>query len=84
MIEKYLTEAVDVKEKKAAQNIKHLTGPIRKIEKISKITFILNKGIDEDEIENFSKIDNIMDILKRTYPTSIIKHDYDKFIVEEL
>ena len=84
MIEEYLIESIDMREKKAAQNIKHLSGPIRKIEKISKITFTLSKGIDEEEMENFDKIDRIIAILEKTYPGSIVKHDYDKFIVEEL
>ena len=57
---------------------------VKNVNKISKITFFLPRGIDEDEFENFDTIDGIMADLKKIYPGSIVTHDYDKFTVEEL
>jgi hypothetical protein len=58
--------------------------PVKKVEEKRKITFTLAKGIDEQEFENFDKIDNIIAFLEKTFKGSIVKHDYDKFTVEEL
>ena len=47
--EKYLTEATGPQERKATQQLKKFGEIVKKIEKVSKVTFTLSNGIDEKD-----------------------------------
>lgn len=57
---------------------------IKKTDIKKTIIFHLNEGINEMDFNNFRLIDNIISMLEKKYKGSIIKHDYNKFIVTEL
>lgn len=57
---------------------------IAKIDEKRKITFKLSEGIDENATANFDLIDDIISFLEKSFKGSIVKHDYDRFTVEEL
>lgn len=77
----YLNESL---EKNTINAFKKLNIPIKKVELKRKIVFTLKNGIDEQDWNNFNLIDDIDRMLKKLYPKAIIKHDYNRFIVEEL
>jgi hypothetical protein len=86
MYEKYLVEGKTTgleatMEKMIAKTAKI---PVKKVTKKLKVVFQLKQGLDEQEFDNFGKIDKIIETLEKMYPNAIIKHDWDKFIVEEL
>lgn len=56
----------------------------KEVTRKSTITFKMKKDIDENNFDNFAKIDGILAFLKKRYKGSIVTHDFDKFIVEEL
>lgn len=77
---------VDPADKSAAKAIEK-TFPDVKFKDISRkavITFKMKNFIDENDFDNFAKIDGILDFLKKKYKGAIVSHDFDKFIVEEL
>lgn len=57
---------------------------VKKVEIKKETTYHLKNGIDEQDWNNFNLIDDIIKMLEKIYPKAIIKHDYDRFIVEEL
>lgn len=82
-VEKYITEATS--ENAVAKMIqKQFDVKVKKVEVKRKIIFALGKHLDENDFEDMDKIDGIHKILKKSFKGSITKHDYDKFIVEEL
>jgi hypothetical protein len=84
-IEQYITEGRPTGlEKTVAARLKKAGVVIRDVDKKQRIVFKLAKGIDENDMANFSLIDAIFKLLEKTYPGAIVKHDFDKFIVEEL
>ena len=81
-VEKYITEATS--ENAVAKMIQKQFGVrVKKVEVKRKIVFTLTKGIEED-FDNIDLIDDIHALLKKSFKGSITKHDYDRFIVEEL
>ena len=82
-IDKYITEATS--ENAVAKMIEKKFGiKIKKVEMKRMITFHLSKPIDENDWDNFDKIDGIHDLLKKSFKGSTTEHEYDKFIVKEL
>lgn len=57
---------------------------IRGIDAKRKIVFEFNQYIDDQDFDNFGKIDSIMAFLKKSYKGSIVTHDGSRFTVEEL
>ena len=57
---------------------------IKKVDTRMRIVYHLTKPIDEEEFDNFDRIDKTIAMLEKMYPNAIVKHDWDKFIVEEL
>ena len=81
-VEKYITEATS--ENTVAKMIQKQFGvKVKKVEVKRKIVFHLTKGIEED-FDNIDLIDDIHALLKKAFRGSVTKHDYDRFIVEEL
>lgn len=82
--EKYLIE-VKNSEDRIGKMIERTSGErVKKISKKMKIVFTLSKYIDEQEFENFNKIDKTIELLEKMYPNATVRHDWDRFIVEEL
>ncbi len=82
--EKYLLEAKN-SEDRIGKMIERTSGEkVKKINKKMKIVFTLGKYIDEQEVENFEKIDKTVEMLEKMYPSATVRHDWDRFIVEEL
>lgn len=77
---------LDPADKNAAKSIQKVYPDIKfkDITRKAVITFKMKDFIDENDFNNFSKIDGIMAFLKKQYKGAIVKHDFDKFIVEEL
>lgn len=77
---------LDPVDKKAAKSIEKAYPDIKfkEITRKAVITFKMKDFIDENDFDNFAKIDAIMDFLKKQYKGAIVSHDFDKFIVEEL
>jgi hypothetical protein len=77
---------VDPADKKAAKSIEKAYPDVKfkEVTRKAVITFKMKDFIDENEFDNFAKIDGIMVFLKKQYKGAIVKHDFDKFIVEEL
>lgn len=48
------------------------------------IVFKFKAGLDENEFENFNKIDGIIAFLEKKYPGSIVEHQFNIFTVKEL
>lgn len=83
LVDKYLAEGSPTNTVvRVLQQVKGVK--VKKVDMKRTITFTLSKGIDENDFDNFDKIDTIHEILKKAYPKSITTHDYNKFIVEEL
>ncbi len=85
-VEKYMRlDEVAVQSGRVANLLKSKFGvKMVKIDEKRKITFKLSKGIDENDTANFDLIDDITSFLEKSFKGSIVKHDYDKFTVEEL
>jgi len=77
---------VDPADKAAAKAIEKAYPDVKfkEIARKSVITFKMKNFIDENDFDNFAKIDGIMAFLKKKYKGAIVSHDFDKFIVEEL
>lgn len=87
VIDKYLNEAVDKQEKKATDIIKKISGAkVNKINKRVHVEFVLQKALDERELENMKKIDDIMDELEKVYgkKAHVSFNGMRKFTVEEI
>ena len=72
---------------KAAVKAIEKTYPEVKFTEVSRkavITFKMKNYIDENDFDNFAKIDAILKFLKKKYKGALVTHDFDKFIVEEL
>jgi hypothetical protein len=83
--EKYLINEAVGKEAQIGKMVERSSGgKIKGIDKKLRVVFRLQRPIDEEEVENFDKIDKTIAMLEKMYPGSIVKHDWDKFIVEEL
>jgi hypothetical protein len=82
--EKYLVEAKSSEDRISKMIERTSGGNVKKIVKKMKIVFTLSKYIDEEETENFEKIDKTVAMLEKMYPGATVRHDWDKFIVEEL
>ena len=82
---KYLIVEAVGKEQQIGKMVEKATGEkIKLIDKKLKVVFRLKRPIDEEEIENFDKIDKTVAMLEKMYPEATVRHDWDKFIVEEL
>jgi len=57
---------------------------VKKIEVKRKIIFHLSDFIDDEDMDNFSKIDAIEDLIKKKYKDSIVKFKTRTIEVEEL
>lgn len=57
---------------------------LQSVESKRVIKFKFKAGLDENDFDNFNKIDSILDFLKKKYPGSIVEHDFDTFTVKEL
>lgn len=81
---KYLTEAKTVNDSNIARQLSKRFGvKVRKLDVKKKVVFHLAEGIDEGDFANFDLIDGINDFLEKTYD-GIVKHDFNKFTVEQL
>lgn len=57
---------------------------VKKIEIKRKIIFHLSDFVDDEDMDNFSKIDAIEDMIKKKYKDSIVKFKTRTIEVEEL
>ncbi len=57
---------------------------VKKIEVKRKLIFHLSDFIDDEDMDNFSKIDAIEDLIKKKYKDSIVKFKTRTIEVEEL
>ncbi len=71
------TQIIKMVERSAGEKVKKIDSKMR-------VVFHLKKPIDEQEFENFTRIDKTVEMLEKMYPGATVKHDWDKFIVEEL
>ena len=82
-VEKYITEATS-ENAVAKMLLKDFGVKVKKVDVKRKIIFHLTKHLDENDFEDMNKIDDIHTLLKKAFKGSTTKHDYDRFIVEEL
>jgi len=69
--------------KSIIKSIPELKG-VQSIDSKRTVIFKFKEGLDENNFDNFNKIDKIIAFLKKQYPGSIVKHDFNTFTVKEL
>jgi hypothetical protein len=83
--EKYLITDSTSKNAQIIKMVERTTNEkMKKVDTRMRIVFHLKKPIDEQEFSNFNRIDGTISMLEKMYPSAVVRHDWDKFIVEEL
>ena len=65
------------------KSIPELKG-VQTIDSKRTVVFKFKEGLDENNFDNFNKIDAVIAFLEKKYPGSIVEHDFNQFTVKEL
>ena len=77
-----INESSETQVKKAIEKV--FPVKVKKVDIKKKLIFHLSDFIDDEEMDNFSKIDAIEDLIKKKYKDSIVKFKGRTIEVEEL
>jgi len=81
-VDSIINESSEMQVKKAIEKV--FPVKVKKVDIKKKLIFHLSDFIDDEELENFSKIDAIEDLIKKKYKDSIVKFKGRTIEVEEL
>ena len=81
-VDSIINESSETQVKKAIEKV--FSVKVRKVDVKKKLIFHLSDFVDDEDMDNFGKIDAIEDLIKKKYKDSIVKFKGRTIEVEEL